>query len=104
MDTFDHRERLHRSPGYALSLLATSTTSAHYSSEAASTSPKDQHDDQQQTPEDIGVAAARALLSTIARRGCIDAGIEWMVCLMMVLGGDRDVARVRLGSPMTPFL
>ena len=82
-----------KSPGYTLSLVATSTTGAIHCAEAlsqpggAATS----------TPEDVAQLAARALLAEIATRGCIDRSHQAMVLLLMALGPE-DVSKVRLGA------
>lgn len=85
---------LSRSPGYALSLLAESTTSVLHCSEAVSVPGG--------TPEEIALAAARALLVEIKRGGCVDRKHQCLVLLMMVLGSE-DVGRVKMGelSPRT---
>ena len=118
------------SPGYALSLLAESTTGALHCSEAvsiprAAPHPSTAHatvhpsrvrrDDamfgpsaderrgpEVTTPEDVGVAAARTLLVEIQRGGCVDRKHQWLVLLFMALGSE-DVGRVRMGelSPRT---
>ncbi|KAF9227655.1 18S rRNA biogenesis protein [Gyrodon lividus] len=79
-----------RSPGYALSLLAESTTSAIHCSEAVSKPGG--------TPEDVALLASRALLSEIRRGGCVDRKHQSLVLLMMVLGSE-DVGRCRMGEP-----
>jgi RNA 3'-terminal phosphate cyclase-like protein len=94
-------KKKNRSPGYALTLVATSTTTVLRSAEATSSNTPDDKQDQK-TPEDVGVMAARQLLAEIERGGCIDRGMEWLVCLLLLLSGE-DVGRVRLG-PMEPFL
>jgi RNA 3'-terminal phosphate cyclase-like protein len=81
------------SPGFAISLLAKTTTSAFYSAELAG-GPG-------QAPEDIGLQAARMLLSEIRKGGCVDSIAQTLVLLMMVLG-PNDVSKVRLGE-LTPF-
>jgi RNA 3'-terminal phosphate cyclase-like protein len=81
---------LHRSPGYALSLLAESTTSAIHCSEAVSQPGV--------APEDIALLATRALLSEIKLGGCVDCKHQTLVLLMMVLGSE-DVGRCRMGEP-----
>lgn len=81
---------LPRSPGYALSLLAESTTSAIYCAEAIS--------EPGVAPEDIGLRATRALLSEIEKGGCVDQRHQTLVLLMMVLGSE-DVGRCRMGEP-----
>jgi len=81
------------SPGFAISLLAKTTTSAFYSAELAG-GPG-------QAPEDIGLQAARMLLSEIRKGGCVDSISQSLVLLMMVLG-PNDVSKVRFGE-LTPF-
>jgi hypothetical protein len=79
-----------RSPGYALSLVAETTTSALHSAEAVSQPGV--------APEDIALQAARALLSEIERGGCVDQKHQTLVLLMMVLGSE-DVGRCRMAEP-----
>lgn len=82
--------KISRSPGYALSLLAESTTGAMHSAEAVSQPGV--------TPEDIALQASRALLSEINRGGCVDRQHQTLVLLMMVLGSE-DVGRCRMSEP-----
>ena len=79
-----------RSPGYALSLVAETTTSALHSAEAVSRPGV--------APEDIALQAARALLSEIERGGCVDQKHQTLILLMMVLGSE-DVGRCRMAEP-----
>jgi len=81
-----------KSPGYALSLLAESTTSSIYCSEAVSKPGI--------PPEDIALNATRALLTEIERGGCIDRKHQTLVLCMMALGSE-DVGRCRMGEPTT---
>ncbi|KAG0084151.1 hypothetical protein BGZ93_009570 [Podila epicladia] len=81
------------SPGFAISLLAKTTTSAFYSAELAG-GPG-------QAPEDIGLLAAKQLLAEIQKGGCVDSISQTLVLLMMVLG-PNDVSKVRVGE-LTPF-
>lgn len=81
---------LRRSPGYALSLLAESTTSAIHCSEAVSQPGV--------APEDIALLATRSLLNEIKLGSCIDRKHQILVLLMMVLGSE-DVGRCRMGEP-----
>ncbi|KAF8581498.1 18S rRNA biogenesis protein [Ramaria rubella] len=78
-----------KSPGYALSLVAESTTSVLRSSEAVSLPGG--------TPEEVALAAARALLVEIRRGGCVDRQHQCLVLLMMVLGSE-DIGKVRMGG------
>ncbi|KAA1469467.1 18S rRNA biogenesis protein [Dentipellis sp. KUC8613] len=79
-----------KSPGYALTLLAESTTGALHSSEAISEAGV--------APEDIALRASYALLTEIRRGGCIDRLHQCLVLLYMVLGSE-DVGRVRMSEP-----
>ncbi|KAI0341833.1 18S rRNA biogenesis protein [Trametopsis cervina] len=81
-----------KSPGYALSLLAESTTGAMHSAETVSQPGV--------TPEEIALQASRALLSEIQKRGCVDRQHQVLVLLMMVLGSE-DVGRCSIGE-LTP--
>ncbi|WFC98687.1 hypothetical protein MYAM1_001419 [Malassezia yamatoensis] len=81
-----------KSPGFGMSLVATSTTDALHSAEATSTPGV--------TPEDIGLNAARQLLSEIQAGGCIDRSLQPMSLVLMALGPE-DVAKVQLSS-LTP--
>lgn len=82
-----------KSPGYGISLVAESATSALHSSEVVSLPG--------QTPEDVGIEAATSLLAAIVRQGCIDRHHQWLALLFMVLASE-DVGRVILG-PLSPF-
>ncbi|KAJ7581211.1 18S rRNA biogenesis protein [Mycena floridula] len=79
-----------KSPGYALSLLAESTTSAIHCSEATAQPGV--------PPEEIALQAARSLLSEISKGGCVDQKHQSLVLLMMVLGSE-DVGRCLMGEP-----
>ena len=79
-----------RSPGYALSLLAESTTGAMHCAEAISKPGV--------PPEDIALLASRSLLAEIRRGGCVDRQHQILVLLFMVLGSE-DVSRCRMGEP-----
>jgi len=82
-----------KSPGYALTLLAESTTSAIHCTEASSHPSSSR----QVTPEDVALTAARSLLVEAARGGCIDRKHQPLVLVMMVLGSE-DVGRCRMGE------
>ncbi|KAF7789517.1 hypothetical protein EIP86_000463 [Pleurotus ostreatoroseus] len=79
-----------KSPGYALSLLAESTTGSLHCAEAVSQPGV--------TPEEIALLASRALLAEVQRGGCVDRQHQTLVLLMMVLGSE-DVGRCKLGEP-----
>lgn len=93
-----------KSPGFGITLVATSTTTALVSAEALSSPPSDQpNQPDPKTPEELGAQAAQELLANIARGSCVDRGMEWLVCLCMALGSE-DVGRVRISGPMDPLL
>lgn len=99
-----------RSPGYAITLVSSSTSHVLHSSEASScprpstsTQAAEESTNSQRTPEDLGIEAARQLLSEIRRGGCVDRGWEWLVTTMLVLGGE-DVGKAKIGGPMEAFL
>jgi RNA 3'-terminal phosphate cyclase-like protein len=79
-----------KSPGYALSLLAESTTGALHCAEAVSKPGG--------APEDVALLASRALLAEIQRGGCVDQQHQPLVLLLMALGSE-DVGRCRMGMP-----
>ncbi|KAH8106846.1 18S rRNA biogenesis protein [Cristinia sonorae] len=79
-----------KSPGYALSLLAESTTGAIHCAEATSKPGT--------APEDIALLASRALLVEVRRGGCVDRQHQTVVLMMMVLGSE-DVGKCRMGEP-----
>lgn len=81
-----------KSPGFAMSLVATSTTGAMHASETTSLPG--------QTPEDVGLLTARSLLASIESGGCVDAMHQPLILILMALGPE-DVARCRLGA-LTP--
>ncbi|EPQ26027.1 uncharacterized protein PFL1_06480 [Pseudozyma flocculosa PF-1] len=89
-----------KSPGFGLSLVASSTTGAIYSSEAISRPSNQETGEEALTPEDVAALAARQLLEEVAKRGCIDPAHQPMVLTLMALG-PQDVARCRMGK-LTP--
>ncbi|KAF9053819.1 18S rRNA biogenesis protein [Hymenopellis radicata] len=84
------RDESGKSPGYALTLVAESTTSAIHCAEATSRPGV--------SPEDIALDATRSLLSEIERGGCVDQKHQSLVLIMMVLGSE-DVSRCRMAEP-----
>lgn len=104
-----------KSPGFGLTLVATSTTTAIHSSEAISTPPPSASNPDptsqsaeatksaNKTPEELGAQAAFELLENISRNSCIDKGMEWLVCLLIALGSE-DVGRVRIAGPLDASL
>ncbi|GAA5958279.1 hypothetical protein JCM10213_007122 [Rhodosporidiobolus nylandii] len=94
-----------KSPGYAITLVATSTSHVLHSAEASSCPPPSHPPSERHTPpvpEDLGVQVARLLLEEIKRGGCVDRGWEWLVTTLLVLGGE-DVGKVMLGGPFDAF-
>ncbi|KAI8989654.1 18S rRNA biogenesis protein [Trametes punicea] len=79
-----------KSPGYALSLLAESTTGAMHCAEAISKPGV--------PPEDVALLASKALLAEIRRGGSVDRQHQSLVLLMMALGSE-DVGRCKMGEP-----
>ena len=73
-----------------MTLLAETTTSAIYCSEAIA--------EPGAAPEDIGLKATRALLTEVEKGGCVDQKHQILVLLMMVLGSE-DVGRCRMAEP-----
>ncbi|SAM08615.1 hypothetical protein [Absidia glauca] len=82
-----------KSPGFALSLVAESTTGVLLSAEKAAEAG--------QTPEDVGIMAAKLVLNEIQQRGCVDTTSQWLNLLLMVLAPE-DVGKIRVGQ-LTPF-
>ncbi|KAF8921170.1 18S rRNA biogenesis protein [Mucidula mucida] len=79
-----------KSPGYALTLVAESTTSVIHCAEATSRPGI--------SPEDTALDATRSLLSEIERGGCVDQKHQSLVLILMVLGSE-DVGRCRMAEP-----
>ena len=93
-----------KSPGYGITLVSTSTTSALHSAEALSDPAGSSAAEQEQkTPEELGAQAAYELLESIATGACVDRGMEWLACLCMALGSE-DVGRVRISGPLDAVL
>lgn len=82
--------------GYALSLVAESTSGCLYSADAASAPAGAERDADDTTPEDVGKRAAYALLESIARGGCVAVEGASTVLTLMAMG-STDVGRVVLG-------
>mmetsp|Transcript_27513 Transcript_27513/g.72338 ORF Transcript_27513/g.72338 Transcript_27513/m.72338 type:complete len:361 (-) Transcript_27513:36-1118(-) len=83
-----------KSPGFGLSLVAESTTSALASAECIARPAE--------LAEDLGVRAAKSLLAEIKRGGCIDTQHQSMCLLLMTLCPE-DLSRVRMGSGLTQY-
>jgi RNA 3'-terminal phosphate cyclase-like protein len=80
-----------RSPGYALTLLSESTTSALHSAEAASPPTGGT------TPEEVALKATYELLNEVRKGGCVDRSLQSLVLVGMCLGSE-DVGRCRMGE------
>ncbi len=111
-----------RSPGYALTLVAETTTGALLSAECAF-EPKPKEDEHNasvrhmrlqpieqrlaaenfhfQTPEDLGTTVARMLLTEIEKGGCVDSTCQWLAALFAAIGPE-DVGKIRVG-PLTEY-
>ncbi|KAJ3182117.1 rRNA-processing endoribonuclease [Gaertneriomyces sp. JEL0708] len=114
------------SPGYALTLVAETTTGALLSAECAFQPRKpsvvgqgqegEGTEDEQnvrpgdamltndyhfRTPEDLGTATTRMLLEEIKRGGCFDTMSQWLGVLFTALGPE-DVGKIRI-SGLSPF-
>jgi len=81
------------SPGFALCLVAESTTGAIISAEYTATA--------QELPEDVGQIAARMLLQEILLGGCVDSMNQSFVLFWMALSPE-DVSKIRLGK-LSPY-
>ncbi|KAF3937531.1 hypothetical protein ABW19_dt0210205 [Dactylella cylindrospora] len=78
-------------PGFGMSLVATSSTDCVYSADWGSST------EIIRTPEEIGRGCALRLLEEVAKGGCIQRiGLKTVVSLMMM--GSEDVGRVVLGK------
>ncbi|PWN47826.1 18S rRNA biogenesis protein [Violaceomyces palustris] len=89
-----------KSPGFALSLVSTSTTGAIHSSEYVSRPSDPTKGLEALTPEDVATKACHQLLEEISTKGCVDRSHQPLVLTLMALG-PQDVAKCRMGS-LTP--
>lgn len=81
-----------RSPGFALSLVSSSTTDALHCAETVSLPGR--------TPEDVALEATYSLLTEIATKGCVPRSHQSILLVLMALG-PQDVGNARLGA-LTP--
>ncbi|CEP00635.1 RNA 3'-terminal phosphate cyclase domain-containing protein [Plasmodiophora brassicae] len=81
------------SPGFALSLIAESTTGCLLAAE--------RNGSREMPPESLGDTVAKRLLSEIASGACVDTHDQPLVLLYMTLCPD-DVSRVRFGKLTRP--
>eukprot|EP01139_Manchomonas_bermudensis_P005059 Amastigsp_a174597_186.p1 type:complete len:371 gc:universal Amastigsp_a174597_186:1-1113(+) len=77
------------SPGYALSLLAETETGSLYSAEHCGGAGV--------LPEEVGEAAAFALLEELDRGGCVGSAMQPLVFVLMALTPE-DVSALRIGT------
>lgn len=82
-----------QSPGYALSLVAETTTGVYLGAEAAATGGN--------LPEDVASLASSLLCEEISKGGCVDTANQALVLLYMALSPE-DVSKVRFGK-LTPY-
>lgn len=81
-----------RSPGFALSLVSSSTTGALHCAETVSSPGR--------TPEEVALEASYSLLTEVATKGCVPRSHQSLALLLMALG-PQDVGHARLGA-LTP--
>ncbi|DBA03606.1 TPA: hypothetical protein N0F65_006785 [Lagenidium giganteum] len=82
-----------QSPGFALSLVAETTTGVFLGAEAAATGGS--------LPEDVATLASHMLCEEINKGGCVDTTNQALVLLYMTLSPE-DVSKVRFGK-LTPY-
>lgn len=82
-----------QSPGFALSLVAETTTGIVLGAEAAA--------DGGALPEDVATTASHLLCEEIDKGGCVDTTNQALVLLYMTLSPE-DVSKVRFGK-LTPY-
>ncbi|OLL21934.1 putative RNA 3'-terminal phosphate cyclase-like protein [Neolecta irregularis DAH-3] len=78
-----------KSPGFALSLVAESTTGCLYSAETTGSAGE--------SADDIGIKCARMLLCEIEKGGCVDTIGRTLLLQSMVLA-SQDLSKIRIGS------
>ncbi len=77
------------SPGYGLSLVASTTEGVLYSAEGAASTGS--------LPEDLGLAVSQMLCEEVSRSGCVDTSHQSLACLFMVLASE-DVSKISVGK------
>ncbi|CAO1633576.1 unnamed protein product [Parajaminaea phylloscopi] len=83
-----------KSPGFALSLLTQSTTSATHYAEA--------HSSPGVVPEDVASSCVASLLSSLSTwSGCVPPGLQAQTLLLMA-ASPEDVSRCKMGKKLTP--
>jgi RNA 3'-terminal phosphate cyclase-like protein len=86
------------SPGYGLALVAETTSGRMIAGEAVAAGGASA---EEQVPEDVGRAAAHALLEEVRRGGVSDGSHQGLLILLCALGPE-ELNEVRLG-PLTPY-
>ena len=76
-----------------MSLVAESTTGVLLSSESVARGGE--------TPEDVGLRAAKLLYRQVSLGGCVDETHQWLAFLYMLLGPE-DASKIRFGK-LTDF-
>lgn len=96
------------SPGYALSLVAESTTGVMLSAELDAQETVDLQPTREgdassiaHSPQLLGRQASHLLLEEISKGGCVDANHQAMALLLMAICPE-DISRVRLGK-LSPY-
>ncbi|KAL7750747.1 hypothetical protein RI367_003704 [Sorochytrium milnesiophthora] len=84
------------SPGFALSLVAESTTGVLYTAEVAALPPTEDRP-ARTDPEQSGGACARMLLAAIEAGGCVDPINMW-VALLFCVTCSEDVSKIRIAK------
>ena len=95
------------SPGFGISLVATSTSGCFYGAQRCTGHARGTNDALAETasgrhapvpvPEDVGRAVAAQLLDEIERGGCVDANVQPLIFTLMALGPEY-VSRVPAGA------
>jgi len=84
-----------KSPGFALSLVAESTTGCLYSAELTGNPGE--------IADDIGTTCAKMLLEEIEKGGCVDSfGQTWLL-LSMILA-NPDLSKIRIGNGLNEYM
>ena len=104
------------SPGFGVTLVASTTSGVHYGGMRATavceglsdapaalvpSSRRGAAGEAPQLPEDVGESAAFRLLDSVSRGGCVDAPLQPLFLTLMALT-PPDISRVRLGGPELP--
>ncbi|UZJ57425.1 hypothetical protein CBS101457_006745 [Exobasidium rhododendri] len=88
-------EEAGKSPGFALSLVSSSTTGALHCAETVSSAGR--------TPEEVALEASYSLLLEISTKGCVPRSHQPLLLVLMALG-PQDVGHARLGALTPPSI